>query len=136
MKNFLLCGFLLLGMGIPLQGQHTRLNKEQTVAYINKLYKLAYRYKETKIDTVIVDGKTLTVFLSTGQHFRSDISKTEPLLIARVKAGYQIRYQSAPSTAEILWAIQTEDDAKRLRKALAHLIEILQTEKKTDPFGS
>lgn len=136
MKNFLLCCFLLIGMGTPSQGQHTALNKQQTIAYINKLYKMAYRYKETKIDTVTVDGKVLTVFLSTGQHYRSDISKSEPLIIARVKAGYQIRYKSAASTEEILWAIQTEDDAKRLQKALQHLIGILKTEKKTDPFGS
>lgn len=136
MKNFLLCCFLLIGMGTPSQGQHTALNKQQTIAYINKLYKMAYRYKETKIDTVTVDGKVLTVFLSTGQHYRSDISKSEPLIIARVKAGYQIRYKAAANTEEILWAIQTEDDAKRLQKALQHLIGILKTEKKTDPFGS
>ena len=136
MKNFLLCCFLLIGMGSPSQGQHTAFNKQQTIAYINKLYKMAYRYKETKIDTVTVDGKVLTVFLSTGQHYRSDISKSEPLIIARVKAGYQIRYKSTANTEEILWAIQTEDDAKRLQKALQHLIGILKTEKKTDPFGS
>ncbi|CAM3614983.1 hypothetical protein [Sphingobacterium prati] len=136
MKNFLLCYFLLIGVGTQSQGQHTTLNKQQTIAYINKLYKIAYRYKETKIDTVTVDGKVLTVFLSTGQHYRSDISKSEPLVIARVKAGYQIRYKSAAITEEILWAIQTEDDAKRLQKALQHLIGILKTEKKTDPFGS
>lgn len=136
MKNFLLCCFLLIGMGIQSQGQNTALNKQQTIAYINKLYKIAYRYKETKIDTVTVDGKVLTVFLSTGQHYRSDLSKSEPLVIARVKSGYQIRYKSASNTEEILWAIQTEDDAKRLQKAVQHLIGILKTEKKTDPFGS
>jgi hypothetical protein len=123
-------------MGIQSQGQNTALNKQQTIAYINKLYKIAYRYKETKIDTVTVDGKVLTVFLSTGQHYRSDLSKSEPLVIARVKSGYQIRYKSASNTEEILWAIQTEDDAKRLQKAVQHLIGILKTEKKTDPFGS
>ncbi|GAA4185650.1 hypothetical protein KUH03_26210 [Sphingobacterium sp. E70] len=119
-----------------MEAQNTALNKQQTIAYINKLYKIAYRYKETKIDTVTVDGKVLTVFLSTGQHYRSDLSKSEPLVIARVKSGYQIRYKSAANTEEILWAIQTEDDAKRLQKAVQHLIGILKIEKKTDPFGS
>lgn len=136
MKNFLLICFLFFGAHSGLEAQNTTLNKQQTIAYINKLYKIAYRYKETKIDTVTVDGKVLTVFLSTGQHYRSDLSKSEPLAVARVKSGYQIRYKSAASTEEILWAIQTEDDAKRLQKALQHLIGILKTEKKTDPFGS
>jgi len=136
MKNFLLICFLFFGVHSGLDAQNTALNKQQTIAYINKLYKIAYRYKETKIDTVTVDGKVLTVFLSTGQHYRSDLSKSEPLVIARVKSGYQIRYKSASNTEEILWAIQTEDDAKRLQKAVQHLIGILKTEKKTDPFGS
>ncbi|MDR2270531.1 MAG: hypothetical protein LBF27_06450 [Sphingobacterium sp.] len=136
MKNFLLICFLFFGAHSGLEAQNAALNKQQTIAYINKLYKVAYRYKETKIDTVTVDGKVLTVFLSTGQHYRSDISKSEPLIIARVKSGYQIRYKSAANTEEILWAIQTEDDAKRLQKALQHLIGILKTEKRTDPFGS
>ncbi len=136
MKNFLLICFLFFGAHSGLEAQNTALNKQQTIAYINKLFKIAYRYKETKIDTVTVDGKVLTVFLSTGQHYRSDLSKSEPLVIARVKSGYQIRYKSAANTEEILWAIQTEDDAKRLQKAVQHLIGILKTEKKTDPFGS
>ncbi len=136
MKNFLLICFLFFGAHSGLEAQNAALNKQQTIAYINKLYKVAYRYKETKIDTVTVDGKVLTVFLSTGQHYRSDISKSEPLIVARVKSGYQIRYKSAANTEEILWAIQTEDDAKRLQKALQHLIGILKTEKRTDPFGS
>lgn len=114
---------------MPAQGQRAALNKQQTIAYINKLYKMAYRYKETKIDTVIVNGKVLTVFLSTGQHYSSDLSKSEPLVIAKVKSGYQIRYKSAPAAAEILWAIQTEDDAKRLQKALQHLIGLVRTAK-------
>jgi hypothetical protein len=105
------------------------------MAYINKLYKTAYRYKETKIDTVTVDGKVLTVFLSSGQHFRSDIAKADVLVIAKVKSGYQIRFKSSPSTEEILWAIQTEDDAKRLKNALEHLGRLVKKEKKTDPFA-
>ena len=136
MKKILLYCCFFLGISTALQGQHAALNKHQTLAYINKLYKLAYRYKDTKVDTVTVDGKTLTVFLSTGQHFRSDISKSEPLLVARVNAGYQIRYRSAPVTEEILWAIQTEDDAKRLKNAVEHLTFLLKREKKNDPFGT
>ena len=136
MKNFFLCFLLAIGITVPSVAQNASLNKQQTMAYINMLYKVAYHYKDTKIDTVTVDGKVLTVFLSSGQHFRSDIAKSDVLVIARVKSGYQIRFKSSPSTDEILWAIQTEEDAKRLKNALEHLIKIVKTEKKTDPFGS
>ncbi len=69
MKNFFLCFLLAIGITVPSVAQNASLNKQQTMAYINKLYKVAYRYKDTKIDTVTVDGKVLTVFLSSGQHF-------------------------------------------------------------------
>lgn len=135
MRNFLVCCFLAIGIVMPTIAQNANLNKQQTMAYINKLYKTAYRYKETKIDTVTVDGKVLTVFLSSGQHFRSDIAKADVLVFAKVKSGYQIRFKSSPSTEEILWAIQTEDDAKRLKNALEHLSRLVKKEKKTDPFA-
>jgi len=135
MKNMLLIPLLFMGIQMTLKAQNNALNKGQTVDYINKLYKVAYQYKETKIDTVILDGKVLNVFLSTGKNYRSDISKSDSLVVSKENAGYHIRYKSSPNTAEILWAIQIEEDARRLKNALQHLIAILTAEKSEDPFA-
>ena len=36
----------------------------------------------------------------------------------------------------ILWFISLEDDAKRLKNALEHLIKLLKAEPETDPFAN
>lgn len=131
-KLILICTILLCTLSIT-QAQNTPLNKQQTLDYIEKLYKATYLYQDFKVLSVTLDDKTLNISITSGNVFRKDLTRPESLAIALVAPGYNVSYPS--DKYEILFAIQNEIDAKKLKKALEHLIEILKTEKSTDPFG-
>lgn len=125
--------FLLLATTFIVNAQNTPLNKQQTLDYIEKLYKATYQFQDIKVLSVTLDDKTLNISLTSGNVFRKDLTRPELLAIKLVAPGYNVSYSS--DKYEILFAIQNEIDAKKLKKALEHLIEILKTEKSTDPFG-
>lgn len=83
---------------------------------------------------VTLDDKTLNVSTTTGSVTRKELSKPEPLAVNLISSGYCVSYSSNKYDT-LLWAMQTEADAKKLKKALEHLVEILKTEISTDPFG-
>lgn len=132
-KSILLC-IIFLGMQIQLQAQNAPLNKQQTLDYVEKFFKVSYQYEDIKILSVILDDKTLNISTSSGSIWRKNLAKSESLVVNLISSGYCVSYASNKYD-NILWAIQTEADAKMLKKALEHLIEILKTEKSTDPFG-
>jgi hypothetical protein len=136
MKKLILFCIIFFGMQIHLQAQNAPLNKQQTLDYIENLFKVAYYYKDFKVNDILLDGKILTISFSEGSNVRKDLSKSEPLKVgfASNNVGYCV-HNSSSVNDQILWGIQTETDAKKLKKALEHLIEILKTEKSTDPFG-
>lgn len=134
MKKLILLCILFLCTQIQLQAQTAPLNKQQTVDYICNLFKKTYYYNNIKIDNLTVENKTLNVNFSNGEKFRYDLSNISTLIIEEV-ADKEFQIHSSLKKKPILFHIQTEEDAKRLKKALEHLIEILKTEKNTDPFG-
>jgi len=80
----------------------------------------------------------LNINLSSGEKSRYDLSNISSLVYKKEDTDGQFYIYSSTETDKrkpILFHIQTEDDAKRLKKALEHLIAILKTEKNADPFG-
>ena len=131
MKKVILLFILFISVQSQLKAQNAPLNKQQTLEYIEKVYKSTYKWEEIKVVSVSLDGKILVLILSSGNSYRSNLMLAESLKIDKYSTGYQIGLKDLP----ILFAIQLEADAIRLKKALEHLIEILKTEKNTDPFG-
>lgn len=135
-KLILSCIILLLTLN-NTQAQNAPLNKQQTLEYIEKVFKETYKFDETltKPESVILDNKILQVNLSSGKKSRVELLPNQQLLIKKDPSFdcYHIGYNNV--NQYILYYISTESDAKRLKKALEHLIEILKTEKNTDPFG-
>lgn len=144
MKKLILSCIILLCTLNNTQAQNTPLNKQQTIDYIDKLFTSTFisPTEKIKIESVTVDGKVLVINIDNGHTIRKS------LLVRTEWNGLEIGFDSTHNTRffigykkelsqshSILWCIQTEEDAKRLKKALEHLIEILKTEKNTDPFG-
>ena len=136
MKKIVLFFIILLGTLSSLQAQNAPLNKQQTLEYIEKLYKETYQFNENKVLSVTIDGKILVIKFSSDGISRRDLSKADSLFLGKPNSSghFDIRFVSE-YYAQILCCIQLEADANRLKKALEHLIEILKTEKSTDPFG-
>lgn len=62
-----------------------------------------------------------------------DLKKHNPdaLTIIKTTLGYLIKDEQVT----FFYAIMTEIDANRIKKALSHLIKLVKEEKNTDPFG-
>jgi len=121
--------------------------KEETVKYINDLYQKAFQYSDNsgtifKVDSVILDGKTLVIKIGTGNGTRRELMPYKNLEVEKGRCGtgdyisdaYNI-ISSDNSTVKILWCIGIESDAKRLKNALEHLIKLVEDEPETDPFA-
>jgi hypothetical protein len=134
-KLITICLLLATAFSVNAQAQNAPLNKQQTVDYIEKLFKAAFKQGAFKVNSVTLDGKILHATFSDGNINRTDLSEDNLLVILGPKSdGYHIKF-SPENEKMIFCCIQLEADAKRLKKALEHLIEILKTEKSTDPFG-
>ncbi len=114
--------------------------KDETLKYINDLYKKTYKFTNdsgtiVKIEKVILDGKVLEVYYSNGNSDRSELMKFKSPQIKyyEKKNDYDIWNSTGDET--ILFRISSEEDAKRLKNALEHLIKIVQDEPETDPFA-
>ena len=140
-KLITICLLLATAFIVNVQAQNAPLNKQQTLEYIEKLYKETFEYNPDKNFTVFnvtLDGKILQVIYSNGLKSRIELFSNQTLTITKddPKYGYDIIYNPPiKNNKNILTHISLESDAKRLKKALEHLIEILKTEKSTDPFG-
>ena len=141
MKKLILCCGILLCTLNNTQAQNAPLNTQQTLDYIEKLFKASYRYvgDPTRVVTnVTLDFKTLQVNHNNGRKFRTLLDDDRLLKVSFTNDdkndGYKISFEG--SEHSILYLIQNESDANRLKNALTHLIEILKAEKSTDPFGN
>ena len=140
MKKIVLFFIILLGTLSISQAQNAPLNKQQTLEYIEKLFKESFIYGEPsiKVISVTLDNKILEVNLSEGTKTRKEFLPNQLLMIknSTISNSYHIGYYAeGKEDVNLLYHISTESDAKRLKKALEHLIEILKTEKSADPFG-
>jgi len=102
---------------------------------MKKLLKASYYFKNFNVDDLTVENKTLNIIFSDGAKSRFNLSKISTLTIKEDGSDKQFYIYSPEFENPVLPHIQTKEDAKRLKKALEHLIEILKTEKDTDPFG-
>lgn len=114
--------------------------KEETLKYINDLYKKTYSFTNNsgtivKVEKVVLDGKVLESYYSTGDSHRSELMKYKsPQIKYDNKYNYNI-WDSTGIGKAIFSMISTEEDAKRLKNALEHLIKIVEDEPETDPFA-
>lgn len=114
--------------------------KEETVKYINDLYKKTHKHSEFKIEKVVLDGKVLQTYFSDGDSYRRELMKFKSLQIRYDEYDLIYRYSiwvwdSTGKDTLIFSRISTEEDAKRLKNALEHLIKIVEDEPETDPFA-
>ena len=138
-KLIAICLLLATAFTVNAQAQNVPLNKQQTLDYIEKLFKANYESTDNlKITEFKLDGKILS-WKSNVAGNRADLSEVTSLVIDKSGSdsnpNYQIFYKKDNAVKNVLIWIRVESDAKRLIKALEHLIEILKTEKTSDPFG-
>jgi hypothetical protein len=141
MKKLILLCFILLCSLNNTQAQNAPLNKQQTLDYIEKLYKASFRFKRDLtfvVTSVTLDNKTLQVNYSNGIKYRTPLEDDRLLKVKFIAdEGYQVSYEASEKLKDVCFSsLQIESDANKLKKALTHLIEILKTEKNTDPFGN
>jgi hypothetical protein len=140
MKKLLtICIFIAITFSVNVKAQNASLNKQQTLEYIEKVFKANYESEnDFKITEIKLEGKIFS-WKCLGQGARVDLSEVTSLEIdpRKYKGGfvYNIIYKENNNELLVLAFIRVESDAKRLKKALEHLIEILKIEKNTDPLG-
>ncbi|OFM81175.1 hypothetical protein HMPREF2660_00835 [Weeksella sp. HMSC059D05] len=113
--------------------------KDETVKYINDLYKKTYSFTDSsgtimKVEKVTLDGKVLEVSYSNGDSYRKELMKYKTLVISEDEPSKYLIKGSDNGKNIFAW-ISSEEDAKRLKNALEHLIKIVQDEPETDPFA-
>lgn len=139
MKKIIFAFIICISTSFYTSAQTPSLNKQQTLEYITKLWKANYDDADGSLTSVTLDGKVLTVITSKGKSHRTDLTIINPrlLLISNDifdgKTYYFIHIEGSKAKS-IIFGIQLESDALRLKKALEHLIEIVKAEKSTDPF--
>ena len=140
-KLYTICLLIATVFSVNALAQNAPLNKQQTLDYIEKLFKESFIYGESlvKVVSVTLDNKILQVNLSDGAKSRNELLLNQLLMIKKSNMAanrYHIGYYfEGKADVNVLYHISAESDANRLKKAIEHLIEILKTEKSTDPFG-
>jgi hypothetical protein len=134
-----ICLLIVIAFSVKAPAQNAPLNKQQTLDYIEKLFRANYESSDNlKITEFKLDGKILS-WKSNVAGIRTDLSAATSLEIdllgTPLNPNYQIFYKKENNDkVNVLTWIRVESDAKRLKKALEHLIDIVKTEKSTDPF--
>ena len=128
--------------------QKKELTKEETVKYINDLLIKSYQFtdEQTKIKStvksVILDGRILTIKIKPDEG--SESVSRRPLMNYKLPLKIKMEYSRWTGDYDIidnndkivLFYISLEEDAKRLKNALEHLIKLLKAEPETDPFAN
>ena len=146
----IITAIILLSSLTSFAQQKKELTKEETVKYINDLFQKSYTCynNDTKekwtIESVILDGKTLNIN-TINNHGEKNLTR-EYLLQHELPLKIYRRNEFMEGAGEynvissnkgnILWFLEFEEDAKRLKNALEHLIKILKAEPDTDPFAN
>ena len=130
----ILTAFLLL-FCIFSFAQKAKLSKEETVKYINDLYKDVYSVPDTDYEVVSVtlDRTVLVIIYSNKDKYRRELLKSKiPLTVEEQKqCGYFVI-----GDGTLLGCINSKEDAIRLKNALEHLISIIKNDKDIDPFAN
>ena len=127
--------FLILFCSINLcSAQKAKLTKEETLKYINDLFN---RIEKNAGCTFTLDGKILERTCSNSEwtSFRRNLMAGDgTIMIEECDGGSYCLFLSNGTGTGL--SAKIENDAKRLKNALEHLIEILKAEPETDPFAN
>jgi hypothetical protein len=131
-----------------MQAQKKELNKEETVAYIEKIIvnadKAAHGHPGEKYNTVNIENLTLEGKVLTMKYEDNGVYMTELNPYAQVSVDYKYignnysagKWYVVKVGSEVICSkITIESDANRLKKAFEHLLELLKTDD-SDPFGN
>jgi hypothetical protein len=123
---------LIMVTTFVMHAQKKELNKEETVAYIEKLYKANYY----QVSSVSLDANILQIEYE-GKSGKTEMIRTEiknsPFGIHQGDEYFFIEHNNNRFFIQFL---QTKTDADRMKKALEHLQKLIQTEGSDDPFGN
>lgn len=143
MKNLFTLFVLFLGLGTQfLQAQNSSpLKKQETIDYIEKVYKESYsgKYAGNEVLSVECEGSIIILRFSAHKNTddldvkKFDLKKYDPEAVKLEKTTFGYRIIDDKDT--FFYAIMTEIDANRIIKAFSHLIKLVREEKSTDPFG-
>jgi len=136
LKKLLLVFTICIATSFVASAQIPPLNKQQTVDYINDLFKKASDYADI-ITGYTLENKVLVCTYRSGTKYRQDLEKlnVDSIFIKNRDKKF-IVYHIHQEDNYFFGAIQLESDAIRLKKALEHLIELVKAEKSTDPFDN
>ena len=126
MKKVILI-FLFLAVFSNAEAQSIASRKQEILENIEKIYKSSYSFANNKIVRISLEGEILNILLDNADLVKKDLSKPESINICKMTPGFIIHYSSTIFDS-ILWAIQTEKDALKLKNELEKLIEILKIE--------
>ena len=134
MKKLLLAFVTFLATSFAAKAQTPPLNKQQTIDYIVELVNkmdVSGHLKNIEIDkkVMVLVGKYV------GQE-RIEVSDLEHLEVKKKTINTEEPFYITHKNGIVFLFIATESDAIRLKKALEHLIDLVKTEKSTDPFDN
>lgn len=132
---------LIMAATFAMQAQKKELNKDETIEYIDKLWKSSFIDAPSlapisvKVDGKIIEVKNYDENVDGGiAKRRSTITGSTIFEITSFKPKYtDLNYSITIRKEEILDGISTYEDASRLKRALEHLQKLLETDD-SDPF--
>lgn len=136
MKKLLLASIICIATTFVAKAQAPPLNKQQTLDFINELFKKASDYANITVGYTL-EKKVLVLTYRNGDKYRQNLGKLNAdSIFIENRDNKFIVYRIHQKDNYFFGAIQLEADAIRLKKALEHLIELVKTEKSTDPFDN
>lgn len=124
-----------------IYAQKAKPSKEETVKYINDLFskssKATYQDGTLTGESVSLDGKTLVIKYKNDRKPEGTFYRK---YLGNYKVPLEIKFNDYTYTYGIkgidVDGIKSDEDAKRLKNALEHLIKIVQSEPDDDPFAN
>jgi len=136
LKKLLLASIICIATTFVAKAQAPPLNKQQTLDFINELFKKASDYANITVGYTL-EKKVLVLTYRNGDKYRQNLGKLNAdSIFIENRDNKFIVYRIHQKDNYFFGAIQLEADAIRLKKALEHLIELVKTEKSTDPFDN
>ena len=120
MKKLLFLFVLFFG-NILLQAQ----TRQQTVDFMESLFKTSYKLNDFRVVKLALDGNTLVTTYSDGEVSKKDIMQAGPLVVEKRSNRFEVKFQ--PSDLIVFGVLETESDANRLKNSLEYLISLLKS---------
>lgn len=126
MKNSLLTFIICIATPFVAKAQTAPLNKQQTVDYINNLFKKASNYADITMGYTL-EKKVLVLTYKNGDKYKQDLDKVNAdSIFIKNRDKKFIVYHIHQADNYFFGGILLEADAILLKKALEHLIEFVK----------